>query len=102
MYLTNGLCIDPAAVADRKLLFHDADGMVRKPREPRSNRAEFEVHGVQLSPMWSNIAREVYQDGQLPHRFDIIQTILNQYPPTLFDLERRIRRWKRGGGTGGL
>lgn len=101
MYLTNGLCIDPAAIAGRKVFFQNADDMVRKPHEPRSIRTEFEVYGVKLSPMWSSIVQEIYQEEQLPHRFDIIQTILNQSPPALFDFERRIRRWKRGVSAGG-
>lgn len=101
MYLTNGLMVDAEALAGRKITFLDADAMVRKPRKARANRREAEVFGVQLSPMWAATVRELYRDDDQRHRFDIIQTILNQYPPALSDIERRVRRWKRGESNGG-
>lgn len=101
MYLTNGLCVDKAALAGKKVTFLNADAMVRKQRKPRLDRTEVEVHGVHLSPMWAATVRELYGDSDQRHRFDIIQTILNQYPPALMDMERRIRRWRRGENIGG-
>lgn len=101
MYLTNGLCLDKAALSGKKVRFLNADAMVRKPGKPRSDRTEVEVHGVNLSPMWAATVRELYGDSRNRHRFDIIQTILNQYPPALMNMERRIRRWRRGRSSGG-
>ena len=46
--------------------------------------------------MWKEIVRELYLDTAQRHRFDIIDTILNQLPPALFDFERRVRRFRRG------
>jgi hypothetical protein len=96
MYLTNGFYLDKAAVADKKVFFTDADSTVRKPKAPRLNRKEAYVHGPKLSPMWRDIVGEIYRDSSQRHRFDIIQTVLNQSPLALVDLERRIRRWKGG------
>jgi hypothetical protein len=42
--------------------------------------------------------QEIYEDMNLPHRFDAIQAILNQDPPALREFERRIRNWRRGKG----
>jgi hypothetical protein len=101
MYLTNGLCVDKVALSGKKVIFRNTDAIVRKQREPRLNRTEVAVHGVQLSPMWAATVRELYSDTDMRHRFDIIQTILNQSPPALMYMERRIRRWRRGGSIGG-
>lgn len=81
MYLTNGFCIDRTALAGKKVRFFDADAMVRKERKPRTDRTKANVHGVHLSPMWASAVRELYNDYEQRHRFDIIQTVLNQYPP---------------------
>jgi hypothetical protein len=101
MYLINGLCVDKASLSGKKVKFLDADSVVRRPRKARSDRTEVEIHGVSLSPMWAATVQELYSDSQNRHRFDIIQTILNQYPPALKDMERRIRRWRRGRGIDG-
>jgi hypothetical protein len=96
MYLTNGFCVDGETLAGKKVAFFNSDAMVRKEWKPRLDRTEVFVHGVQLSPIWSATVRELYADYDQRHRFDIIQAILNQYPPVLMDMERRIRRWRRG------
>jgi hypothetical protein len=100
MYLTNGLFIDKEALAGRKVTFLNADSMVRKPRKPRVDRTKVEVYGVQLSSMWAAVVRELYCDTEQRHKFDIIQAVLNQYPPALMDFERRIHRWRRGESIG--
>jgi hypothetical protein len=101
MYLRNGLCLNKTAMSGKKVRFLDADATVRKPPTPRLDRKEVEVHGVILSPMWRATVKELYGNGQNRHRFDIIQTLLNQYPPALMDMERHIRRWKHGSSVGG-
>lgn len=96
MYLMNGLCVDKKALAGQKVSFLDADKAVRQRRQPRLDRSEVEIHGVQLSSLWMATVRELYQSDDQRHRFDVIQTILNQYPPALTAFEKEIRRWKRG------
>ena len=100
MSLTNGLFIDKEALAGREVTVLNADSMVRKPRKPRLDRTEVEAPGVQLSSMWAAVVRELYCDNDQRHKFDIIQAVLNQYPPALMDFERRIRRWRRGENIG--
>lgn len=101
IYLTNGLWLDPTVLDGRRLLLHNADSLVRRPKVARSIRTVFELHGVQLSPLWLQIAKELYLDNSQRHRFDIINVILNQFPPALAEVERRIRRWRRGVPHGG-
>jgi hypothetical protein len=96
MYLTNGLSIDKAALGGRKVTFLNADAVVRTQRKPRLDRTEVEFNGVHLSPMWAATVRELYGDKDQRHRFDIIQTLLNQSPTALIGMERRIGRWRRG------
>src|SRR5262249_21910245 len=96
MYLTNGFCLDKEALVGKKIHFHNADSLVRRPKKPRSDRTQIEIHGTKLPPMWAAAVHELYRDIRNRHRFDIIQTILNQKPLALFDMERRIRRWRRG------
>jgi hypothetical protein len=98
MYLTNGFCIDKTALEGKRVAFLNADNVVRTQRTPRTNRKTAELHGVHLSEFWRLVIQEIYRDMDLPHRFDAIQTILNQYPPALMNFERRIRRWKKGKG----
>ncbi|GGF74685.1 hypothetical protein GCM10007301_38190 [Azorhizobium oxalatiphilum] len=96
LYFTNGLCLDPAALEGQKVVFLESDAIVRGPKVPRTNRRTPEVLGVQLSPMWTEIVKELYLDANQRHRFDIVDTVLNQLPPALFDFERRVRRFRRG------
>jgi hypothetical protein len=100
MYLTNGFCIDSASLDGRKVMFQFADQMVRRRIEPRADRTEPEIHGVRLPPLWKDAVKEIYID-QSRHRFDMINVILNQPPPSLHEAERRIRKWRRGGGDEG-
>jgi len=96
IYLTNGLWIDPSTIEGRKVVFLGADGPVRQKKIPRRNRRDPVVLGVQLSPLWASIVRELYSDDNQRHRFDIINVVLNQLPPALADLERNVRRFRRG------
>ena len=97
MYLINGLWLDPTELAGRKIMFHNADGAVRRSTTPRTERTAAEVLGIQLSPFWLSTVRELYGDRTQRHRFDVITAILNQYPPAMAEFERKIRRWRRGG-----
>ncbi len=96
MYLVNGLWLRSDTFEDRRVSFFEADSLVRQPKTPRADRRATEIFGVQLSPVWKAICKELYQDQSQRHRFDIINVILNQLPPALTDFERRIRRFRRG------
>lgn len=96
IYLTNGLWIDPTTIQGRKVTFLEADSLVRQQKDPRKNRREPVVLGVQLSRLWTSIVRELYASEDQRHRFDIINVVLNQLPPALADLERNVRRFRRG------
>ncbi|WP_141679528.1 hypothetical protein [Ensifer adhaerens] len=95
LYLTNGFWLDGAALDGQFLRFFEADIPVRIPKTPRENRRTFETP-VPLSPLWQAICRELYQDVENRHRFDLINVILNQSPPTLAEIERRVRKYRRG------
>jgi hypothetical protein len=43
---------------------------------------------------------EIYGSGSR-HRFDIIETILNQHPTNLKGIERKVRGWRSGTGKAG-
>jgi hypothetical protein len=79
-----------------RVLLINADSAVRRPRSPRPNRKVVELHGVHLSKFWNDTIREIYLSSDLPHRFDLIQTVMNQYPPALTKFEKHIQKWKRG------
>lgn len=96
MYLINGFWVDSASVQGSKLAFFEADGPVRRPNLPKSGSHKSLVRGVQLSPLWNAIVNELYACKGQPHRFDIINVALNQFPPALVDMERNIRRFRRG------
>jgi hypothetical protein len=96
MYLINGLYIDPTTTQGRRVMFFESDNMVRTNKIPRQDRREPIILGVDLSPIWVSVVRELYADKKQRHRFDIINVILNQYPPALKELERNIRRFRRG------
>ena len=95
-YLYNGLAIDGEALQGRKIVLFMSDAAVRTQKTPRKDRTVVELHGVELSPLWAEIVREVYHDKGQRHRFDIINVILNQSPPALMEIEKRIRRYRRG------
>jgi len=101
VYLTNGLWIDASQLDGGRVAFHNADGPVRVNRTPRVDRTIVEVQGVQLSRLWLAIVNELYEDHGQRHRFDLINVILNQMPPALADIERRVRRFRRGVPTDG-
>ncbi len=96
MYLTNGLWFDASVLDGRRLSFWEADSFARLPKVPRANNAVFASPGVQLSPLWKAICKELYQNKNQRHRFDILNVILNQPPHVLMEFERRIRRFRRG------
>lgn len=95
LYLTNGFWLDGAALEGQVLSFFEADTPVRIPKTPRDNRQTFETP-VPLSPLWEAICRELYQNVENRHRFDLINVILNQSPPAIAEIERRIRKYRRG------
>jgi hypothetical protein len=97
MYLTNGFAIEPDALDGRQVMFTMADGAVRGPREPRSDRRSFDTHGIPLSPYWRLVAKEIHEEGGR-HKFDMLETLLNQAPSALNGVEQRIRRFRSGGG----
>lgn len=96
MYLTNGLCVDSVPVQGRKLAFIEADELVRRPHHPKSGSHKSLVRGIHLSPLWNAVVNELYACEGRPHRFDIINVVLNQFPPALAAMERNIRRFRRG------
>ncbi|MFK4056866.1 hypothetical protein [Brevundimonas sp. NPDC046655] len=95
-YLANGLWIDGDALEGQKVVFFKSDAAVRKQKNSRADRTFVELHGVPLSPLWQEIVEEVYRDHGQRHRFDIINTILNQNPSALREIEKRVRRYRRG------
>lgn len=96
IYLTNGLCVDAEPLKGQKVTFLEADAPVRTAKAPRKNRGAAVTLGVQLSPLWAAIVKELYRDTSQCHRFDIINVILNQLPPILAEFERTVRRFRRG------
>lgn len=97
MYLTNGFVFDVEALKGQELLFGWADAPVRGRKMARADRRVAETPGIVLSPGWRLVVAEIYASTNR-HRFDIIEVILNQAPGVLAEMERRIRRWKTGGG----
>jgi hypothetical protein len=95
-YLTSGLWVDNESLEGRRVVFFGADDPVRFPKVARSDRTVVELQGISLPPIWEAIVRELYREKGQRHRFDIINVILNQMPPALAELERRIRRFRRG------
>jgi hypothetical protein len=96
MYLINGLCIDPEKVEGRQLRFLNIDGVVRTGKNPRHDRTEFEVLGIPLNHYWRSTLEEIYRDGSLRHRFDILQVVLNQDPHSLAGITQYVQKWRRG------
>jgi hypothetical protein len=100
MYLINGLCIDPGKVQGRKLRFLNIDGVVRTGKAPRRDRTEFEVFGIPLNYYWRSTLEEIYRNGRLRHRFDILQVVLNQDPQVLAGIAQHVQKWRRGLASG--
>lgn len=100
MYLTNGFCVLGENTRENTLVLVNADDMVRQPKTPVEDRRNCNVIGVQLAPRWKAIAREIYAGHPNidRHKFDMLFTLLNMPPPQLMQLQRRIGRWKSGGG----
>jgi hypothetical protein len=96
LYLINGLRIDPKKMDGRQLRFLEVDNIVRVERTPNENRKRFEIRGLPLSGYWKGALREIYQNVGQRHRFDILQTIMNQSAEALAAMEDIGRRWKRG------
>ncbi|WP_298325436.1 hypothetical protein [Asticcacaulis sp.] len=97
-YLNNGFWINPEVLDGRKVIFQDSDGAVRQPKTPRQDRSVVEINEL-YPPLWREIIVNLYRDKSQRHRFDIINTLLNQPPQSLRELERRIRRFRRGEPT---
>jgi hypothetical protein len=81
-------------------MFMEADSLVRTPRTPKNNRANSDLIGVELPARWKRIADEVCvgHPAMDRHNFDILFTIMNQPLPALMHLQKRISRWRSGGG----
>jgi hypothetical protein len=80
-------------------MFFMADAAVRGRASPRDDRREFATPGIVLPPMWQLIAKEVYTTVHR-HRFDILLSMLNQYPTVLAGMSQTVRRWRSGAGAG--
>lgn len=100
MYLTNGFCILGEETLSKTLMFVNSDQNVRVAKTPSENRENADVVGVQLPPRWKKISNEVYAGHPAidANKFDILFTIMNQSPPSLHHLQKRISRWQSGGG----
>lgn len=100
VYLTNGFQIDSEALRGTRVVFGMADAPVRGLKTARENRGVPNAIGVQLPGSWQLIVNEIYGScGR--HRFDVIETILNQHPANLKGIERRVRGWRSGTGKAG-
>ncbi|WP_269714427.1 hypothetical protein [Caulobacter sp. NIBR2454] len=95
-YLNNGLWIDGSQLQGQKIAFFKSDGAVRRPKTPRTDRTVVELFGMPRPPLWEATVREIYKSNDQRHRFDIINAILNQLPAALGEIEKRIRRYRRG------
>jgi hypothetical protein len=100
VYLTNGFQIDSEALKGTRVVFGMADAPVRGLKTARENRGVPNAIGVQLPGSWQLIVNEIYGSGSR-HRFDIIETILNQHPANLKGIERKVRGWRAGTGKAG-
>jgi hypothetical protein len=100
-YLNNGLWIDASQLEGRKITFFKSDDAVRQPKTPRADRTVVELFGMPRTPLWEAIVRELYNSKDQRHRFDIINAVLNQLPVALGEIEKRIRRYRRGVPLGG-
>jgi hypothetical protein len=96
LYLTNGLCLDSKTLEGRQLRFMHVDRVVRQSKTPRADRTECVVYGIPLSPYWMAVIEDLYDDPGFPHRFDIIQVILNQDPRSLAAIEQHVLDWESG------
>jgi hypothetical protein len=95
MYLINGLCVDPEKVRGRQLRFLNIDTILGE-KTPRRDRTAFEIFVIPLGYYWRSTLEEIYRNENLPHRFDILQVVLNQDPNTLNGIVEHVQKWKRG------
>jgi hypothetical protein len=100
MYLTNGFCLLGDDVKAQPIMFINSDELVRTSKEPRPDRNNADILGVHLPPRWKLVAKEVYAGHPSidSHKFDILFALMNQPPPSLIHLQKRISRWMSGGG----
>jgi len=96
VYLTNGFYFDQEALAGQRLFLNNVDWLVRRSKQPRTDRTFVDLPGVHLTSFWLTVVKEVYALSEHLNRFDIIINILNQTPPRRAALERSILRWRRG------
>lgn len=96
VYLTNGFYFDQEALVGQRLFLHNVDWRVRQPKQPRTDRTVVELPGVHVTSFWLALVKDIYALTEHRNRFDIIINILNQTPPRRAELERSIRRWRRG------
>ena len=103
MYLTNGFCILGQQAEGERVTIYNSDSLVRTQYTASSDRMAPATVGITLPPMWQQAISDIYHfsAGNIRHRFDIICTILNQPPPALYELQRHVWRWRRGGGGTG-
>lgn len=102
VYLTNGFCILGQDVKENPLMFVSADNPVRVDKQPRQDRANSNLIGVQLPARWKRVADEVFIGSPTieRHKFDILFALMNQPPPALAHLQKRVSRWRSGAGGG--
>ena len=97
-YLGNGLYFDQELFEEKKLGFLGFDAKAREVKEPSQYRTRFETIGINLPRYWRQLAKEIYLDEDLTHRYDILQVIMNQHPYGLQGVRRQGERWMRGIG----
>ena len=59
-----------------------------------SSCPDFRCRLLPLTPFWTAILQELYENVGFRHRFDIIQVILNQDPHSLVGIEQHVQRPK--------
>ena len=100
MYLANGFYIEGSNINDIPINFENADQLVRREKIPKSDRRSAQVIGVKLPGFWECLVEQIYAgDPAYEHyKFDILFTVLNQPPPSLYRLQKRIQKWRSGAG----
>jgi hypothetical protein len=99
VYLTNGFHLDEQAIKGVRVVFNEADEPVRGIKVPRVDRRQFDMPGLQLPASWRRLCADLYASDS-GHRFDMLETLLNLHPAALLGLEKRVQRWRSGGGGG--
>lgn len=95
MYFINGLFFEPERIEGRRIRFMNIDSPARVEKTPREDRTEFEIYGVPLDYFWKTTLKDIYQEKEYRHRFDIMQVILNQDPRALLGVSDMVRKWRR-------